>query len=276
MNHPLAQLVRERFADFTAGYLADPGDGFAYRLKIAHTARVTENAVTIAKAEGLPDDLALASTIAANLHDVGRFPQFRNYHTFRDADSANHGLLGVSRILRRHILEGLPRDLKRLILGAVFLHNARSLPPALPRPLELVTRVVRDSDKLDIYSVLIRHFSRTESDHPEITLHCKDDPMRFSPKIMDALLRHEPGDYRDVAFANDFILLVIGWVYDLGFRTSLRLLKERGLTDKLFAFLPDTEQVATYRARVETDLAGLLVSDYLPGERLVAAVKEQS
>lgn len=272
MDHPLARLARQRFETFAAGYLEDPGDTYAYRLKIAHTGRVADFAEEIVREEGLPQDLALAAVIAATLHDVGRFPQYRRYRTFRDAESANHGAYGVSRILRNRMLDGMDRDLRRLVLGAVYLHNKRGLPGTLPEPLSLVSRVVRDADKLDIYELLIRHFTRKDTEHPEISLSCKDEPDKFTPRIIEALLRHEAGDYRDIAYANDFILLVIGWVYDLNFRTSLRILGERRFTERLFALLPPHAPLLSFRGQVEADLARLRQDAYLPGERLKASL----
>ena len=48
------------------------GDGFAYALKVRHTERVAELARRIAAEEKLADRLALAASLAAQLHDVGK------------------------------------------------------------------------------------------------------------------------------------------------------------------------------------------------------------
>jgi len=255
MSDILVNLVAERFEAYATPFLSQPGETFAYRLKIAHTKRVTAFAETIAQKQALPERIALACRLAGLMHDVGRFEQYKTYHTFRDADSANHAALSVKHALREKLLDGLSTDIKRLVLGAVYLHNKRTLPKGLPPDLGTVARVVRDSDKLDIYGVMIRHFAQPNPEHPEVALEVTFDPQAYSPAIIEALLRREPGNYKDIVYANDFMLLVVGWLYDLNFDSSCRLLKESGHIDTLFEMLPKTPALLSFRDQITTDLA---------------------
>jgi hypothetical protein len=251
----LVRTVADRFAIFTEPYVSAPGDSFAFRLKIDHTQRVLGIAEAIAQAEELPKPLALASRLAALMHDVGRFPQYRQFRTFYDPLSTNHAALSIQHVLRHKLLEGVPDKTRRLVLGAIYLHNKRTLPCLTSSDLDTVARVVRDSDKLDIYQVMIQHFAQENPEHPEVTLHVLDDPKAYSPKVIENLLRREPGDYKEIVYINDFKLMIIGWLYDLNFRTSCRLLHERGFLDTLFSSLPDAPAIATYHEQVRRDLA---------------------
>lgn len=255
MNDAQVSMVAERFETYAARFVSQPGDTFAYRLKVDHTERVTAFTETIAREEGLPERLTMACRLAGVLHDVGRFEQYKTFRTFRDAHSANHAALSVKHALREKLLEGVPADIKRLVLGAVFLHNKRSLPQGLPPELDLVSRVVRDSDKLDIYRVMTGHFSNPDPDHPEITFGATEDPQAYSPGIVEALLRHEPGDYRDIVFVNDFMLMVAGWLYDLNFVTSCRILKEHGHIETLFGIMPKLPALRALHEQITSDLA---------------------
>jgi len=255
MNHDLVLQVADRFESFATAFLNDPGETFAFRLKIEHTKRVLANAEHIAREEGLPDRLVIAGRLAALLHDVGRFPQYREFKTFRDPVSANHAALSVTHILREKLLEGVPGDIKRRVLGAVYLHNKRTLPPLRDKELDTVARVIRDSDKLDIYGVMIAHFAQDKPKHPEIALHVKDVPDAYTTKITDTLLRREPGDYADLVYINDFKLMTIGWLYDLNFRASLRMLKQRGHLDTLFESLPKVPAINAFQKQIDEDLA---------------------
>ncbi|MDP2848119.1 MAG: HD domain-containing protein [Humidesulfovibrio sp.] len=255
MSEALVRLVAERFETFAGQFLNDPGDDFAFRLKIAHTKRVQAISETIARDEGLPEHLALAARLAALMHDVGRFPQYRQFRTFRDPDSANHAGLSVTHALREKLLADVPGNIRRLVLGATFLHNKRSLPHLASEDLRTVSRVIRDSDKLDIYSVIIAHFSQENPEHPEVAMNVIDEPRMYTAPVLDALLRREPGDYRTIVYVNDFKLMTIGWLYDLNFRTSCRLLKERAYLDTLFDTLPRDEKLALFRRQISTDLA---------------------
>ncbi|MDR3641370.1 MAG: HD domain-containing protein [Humidesulfovibrio sp.] len=251
----LEHAVAARFAAFTDPYVSAPGDAFAFRLKIDHTLRVLGIAKAIVQAEKLPEHLALACHLAALMHDVGRFPQYRQYRTFRDTVSANHAGLSVRHALREKMLEGATVETRRLVLGAVYLHNKRTLPRLRSAGMDTVARVVRDSDKLDIYQVMIEHFSQKNPPHPEVALDVKDEPGAYSSKVIEAVLRRKPGDYEDIVYINDFKIMTIGWLYDLNFRASCRMLHERGYLETLFAGLPKDTLLNTLREHVRADLA---------------------
>jgi len=255
MSDGLIGLVAERFAAFTAPYLAEPGDLFAYQLKVEHTARVVDLAREICAAEDVAADTALATLLAAQLHDLGRFPQYKTYRTFRDIESANHAALSVTHLLRAHMLDDAPTAIRRLVIGAVYLHNRRELPDGLPAPLDMAARIVRDSDKLDIYRVMIEHFSQPVPEHPEVALHVKLDPDAYTPAVLRALLDRSPGDYTQLVWVNDFKLMTVGWLYDMNCRSSCRILRERGYLETIFASLPDDPGINRVRAQLLGDLA---------------------
>lgn len=255
MSDGLVRLVAERFNAFSGGFLDAPGDGFAYSLKIKHTMRVLGIAEDIAKAENLPVDLSLASRLAALMHDVGRFPQYLQYKTFRDADSANHAALSVRHALRENLLEDVPANIRRMVLGAVYLHNKRNLPSISSAALRTVAQVVRDSDKLDIYGVMIAHFSQENPKHPEVALNVIDAPEKYTPAVLNDLRQRTLGDYRTIVYINDFKLMAIGWLYDLNFRSSCRTLHESGYLDTLFDSLPEDGEIADFRRQVNQDIA---------------------
>ena len=129
------------------------------QLKIDHTMRVLEFARQIAGPKGRAAGLRELAELAALFHDVGRFPQYARYRTFHDQMSVNHAYQGVVTLKQHRVLEDLPAAGRRLVLGAVALHNRRSLPRGLPRELKDITQMVRDADKLDIFQVMLAHFN---------------------------------------------------------------------------------------------------------------------
>jgi hypothetical protein len=258
MSVDLIELVAQRFRAFAEPYLSEPGDGFAYRLKIEHTARVEALAATIGSASALPGHIQLAARIAALLHDVGRFPQYKQYRTFRDSESANHAALSVRHALREHMLAGVPKDIKRLALGAVFLHNVRSLPPSLPADTMTVARILRDSDKLDIFRVMIAHFSQENPEHPEVALDVKPHPTAYSQDVLTQLQNGKTGDYRHIVWVNDFKLMAVGWIYDMNFRHSCQILQDLGHLDTIFESLPKDPPLLSLRSLINAHLASRL------------------
>jgi hypothetical protein len=260
MSEALIELVAQRFRSFAEPFLAEPGDDFAYRLKVEHTGRVSAIAADIADASGVSERVGLAARLAALLHDVGRFPQYKEFRTFRDAESANHALLSVRHALRQDMLADVPRDIRRMVLGAVYLHNVRTLPATLPPETMAVARLVRDSDKLDIFSVMIAHFSEKDPKHPEVALHVKPHPTAYSQAVLEGLLNGETGDYRHIVWVNDFKLMVAGWLYDLNYAHSCKLLRERGYLDTIFDSLPADPQIVALRRQIMGHLAQRLAS----------------
>ena len=76
-------------------------------LKIEHTHKVCAVMDILAAGEGLtPNEAHIASRVAL-LHDVGRFPQYRRWRTFRDSDSDNHARLAIEVIREQRLLDDL-------------------------------------------------------------------------------------------------------------------------------------------------------------------------
>lgn len=94
------------------------------KLKQIHTYKVVENCQALGEALHLsPHDLALAKMIGL-FHDIGRFTQFVKYRTFNDAQSENHGALGVRILHDIPLMKRLdPEDLK-VLKFAIANHNA--------------------------------------------------------------------------------------------------------------------------------------------------------
>lgn len=88
----------DEFTRYTNSYLIY---GDMIKLKIDHTLRVVDNAVELAKNLSLPEDkIEIVRTIGL-LHDIGRFEQWKNYQTFYDVDSVDHGNYGYEVLKKR-------------------------------------------------------------------------------------------------------------------------------------------------------------------------------
>ena len=84
------------FTAFADGHLTGKEDFDYYiRLKRDHSLRVLENGCDIVRNEGISGEAGELASLASLYHDIGRFPQFARYNTYKDADSKHHGRLGV-------------------------------------------------------------------------------------------------------------------------------------------------------------------------------------
>ena len=214
------------------------------RLKEEHTSRVCDNAVRIAADLHLPVREALLAEISALFHDVGRFPQYQQYKTYRDSASVNHAALGASVLLKQDVLRGLPPQEQQTIVRVVALHNAFAVPPGLDAGILRLVEIVRDADKLDIWDVFIEYLAQDPADRPTaVGLELPDVP-EYSEAVMASLRRREMVRLDSLRTINDFKLLQLAWIYDLNTPPALRILEERNIIARLGATLPANDETS--------------------------------
>jgi hypothetical protein len=212
-----------------------------FDLKEIHTRKVCEAARLIAGNEE-PRRLMLAET-AALCHDLGRFPQFREYRTFKDSDSVNHAQLSAEILKQGQLLDFLPKEERQAVITAVRLHNVFQVRAGLSPQTEDLLRIVRDADKLDIWRVFIEYYNAPEEERASAAGLGFADLPTCSPDVLAAVASGELVPLSILKTLNDFKLLQLSWLYDINFRTTLCLIKERGVLEQLAATLPKEEPV---------------------------------
>jgi len=215
------------------------GEGTLHPLievKRVHSIRVRDNGSRIADELGWEGVLRDTAVAACLLHDTGRFPQFREYGTYYDGASVDHGNLG-EKVLREkfpwEVLEGI--GVKEIILEAVRLHNKKILPDTLPESVVPVARIVRDSDKIDVFRLVRRHVEegRIHDLLPRIEIRNE-----YSYGLLKELAEEGSGSYRNVTTLADFLLVQLSWAFDLNYRPSFRILEEDGVFSWIAGHLP--------------------------------------
>ncbi|HWQ62659.1 MAG TPA: HD domain-containing protein [Negativicutes bacterium] len=169
-------------------------------------------------------------------HDVGRFRQATVYRTFNDRTSVDHGRLGVEELLTAGgAAEVAPDDWDALAF-AVRWHNAAALPDQPDPRFILHGRIIRDTDKLDIYRVL--------PPGPPVD--------GCSPRLVDDFLAGRPLYYENIQTADDRKLIMISWLCDVNFPWTVREIASRGYTDRLLASLPPTPALSAIKAKLDS------------------------
>jgi hypothetical protein len=245
----------EWFQSFTRSYLqGTPEDQRNFRIKVDHSLRVLDNAVKIGEAIGLSSPLSFLSRVAALFHDVGRFPQYARYRTFNDTTSANHARLGVDVLRTRNALSRMNPRHRRLVLAAIFLHNRRAVPAGLRSDLDTLVRIIRDADKIDIFSVLISHMKPNSPQNGVVTLSLKPHPSAYTEKILHDVQCGKMGFYNELVWINDLKLFLCSWVYDLNFSITRKMVLELGYIQDLLNLLPKDGQFLALKDRLESHL----------------------
>ena len=96
-------------------------------------------------------DIELA-TIIGLLHDIGRFEQFKIYHTYDDSISIDHASYGVKILFENNLIKQFWKDETdyEIIKFAIENHNKYEITNTCNQRALMHAKLIRDTDKLDI------------------------------------------------------------------------------------------------------------------------------
>lgn len=244
MNREDLERLNTWFSSYCERFTADAGaDPRPYAVKMEHTGNVCGNILRIAGTLSLGAAGTALAEIVALFHDIGRFPQYQRYGTFRDSISVNHAALGAKVLLEERVLAGLPEREQRIITNAVTLHNVLTLPDGLDDEVLLYTKLIRDADKLDIWRVFEEYYALPVPERSDVIGLALPEAPGYNEAVLGRLLEGRMVEHVMISCQNDFRLLQLSWAYDLNFPGSFRILSERGSIDALAAKLPVNDRI---------------------------------
>ena len=204
-------------------------------LKIAHIYRTSEKAKWLAEKLKLNQEDILLAELIGLLHDIGRFEQIKQYNTFFDKDSINHGEYGVKILFD----DGLIRDsdYDEIIKKAIMNHN-RNRSKDINNSRELThCKIIRDADKLDIYYVLLN--DSIEAAYP-LDRYPKEP---ISKEIKNEFISNHQIDYGNVKTCVDLLIGQIAYLFDINYLYSLEKIKEANYINEIIKrFHPEKEE----------------------------------
>jgi HD superfamily phosphodiesterase len=205
--------------------------------------------------------MLLFETIAL-FHDLGRFPQYYHYKTYKDQDSKNHAELSVKELKKHGVLEILPYEEQELIYTAIMHHNIAHLPENMRKDELFFSKLLRDADKVDILYVVTEHYKNIRQEK-NTTVHLGlDESPEISDHILDSFLRQEIILVGDMHYVNDFKVMQLAWVNDLNFAPSLQLIIEADYFETIIRSLPEgdkREKISEHMHKVIEQKLGELV-----------------
>ncbi|OGV39631.1 MAG: hypothetical protein A2020_02895 [Lentisphaerae bacterium GWF2_45_14] len=225
-------------------------------IKRFHTFEVLTFASELASSLELDDEMSFISCVTALGHDIGRFEQYKKYRTFNDAISVNHGELSVKVMNDTGFLDGVSTVARNIIISAVKHHNIMEIPSGMDKESSLVTKIIRDADKLDIYRVVLGRYNSPDPDTGHSIVLGLDESGGIAEWIIDSVLKRQKIPMKRLRTVNELKMLQIGWVFDLNFPYSLRKLKEKNYIPAIFSSIPDSVRNKT----VETDVMNYINS----------------
>lgn len=196
--------------------------------KYYHTYRVVEYSEQISKAENLNENDIKLAKVCALLHDIARFPQAMEYGTFNDYKSFDHGDKGYEILLENnYILNYLEnKEEQKICLKAIKNHNKVVVEDDLTERELYFTKLVRDSDKIDIINIQqnIVNDGKKEIFAPILEAVRNRHLYKIQPKnpIPNIVSR---------------ILMQICFIFDLNFKKSFEIIKDKKIIERKIKIL---------------------------------------
>ncbi len=247
------QHLRKTFSEYARTFLTGrPDFDRNIQLKLDHTLRVADFTAALCRRHFAGDAaLARQAAAAALCHDWSRFEQLRQFNTFNDAASFNHGRRSRELIESQHRLDVLAPEERTAVAFAVEFHNALTPPPPPSPAAGRLLAIVRDADKFDIIRILAG--CAAAPDNPTVTLELIPD-RRLSPEIEERLRRGEAPAYSELRTTADFFASRLLWAGELNFSFTREAFRRDGCFRRLAAAVAPSPVVSALLAAAESAL----------------------
>ena len=186
--------------------------------KYNHSIRVMNLCRKYAKKLNYSDsDIELAEIIGI-LHDIGRFEQYQQYHSFNDRETFDHAEYGVKLLFEDGLITRFTNRVSDydLIKYAIENHNKIEINECNNEKYVKFAKFIRDIDKLDII-YLCGYLGE---------FNCVSNDDLISDKVMNCLKENRPIKSEDVLNNNDFLAMFFGFVFDINNDIVLKEFKQ--------------------------------------------------
>jgi hypothetical protein len=199
-----------------------------------------------------PGDAELGIS-ACLLHDTGRFSQYKDFGTYYDGASVDHGDRGHEVLRAEFPGDCADTEAREVILQAVRWHNKKSLPDLAPEVAPFC-RLVRDADKLDVFFLVQRRMDEGTVEDL-LPRHKMDAPL--SEPLLREVEENWSGSYKNASSLLDFMLIQLTWALDINYAPALRALEDSGILIRMRDRFPKEA-----RAQVLLDRLFERIEDY--------------
>lgn len=231
------------------------------KLKEDHTYRVCKNIRMIGREMNLDEKHLQIGEAIALFHDIGRFEQFKKYKTFNDRRSQNHAKLSVEILKHVDILSRLPNKERTIICKAISYHNLLELPVEEKTICLFYAKLLRDSDKLDIWFTVIDYYKKRHlHPNPALELELPDTP-EYSMDFVKSIMMDKCTDTSKIKTYNDMKISLLSWIFDINFIPTYQLILRYKYIDGIVELLPNTEDIRKAHTHIDIYVKKKLTGD---------------
>ena len=222
-----SEKTEKWFNDYVDSFRIEGELARMQELKRRHSFRVQRLASAIAESlEWREENDAWIAHAVGLLHDTARFSQYRDYQTFQDSASFDHGDRGAEILAGLFDWEGIDRGDKEKVLAAVRHHNKIEIPADVPLSIYRWCALIRDADKIDVFRMVQ---SRIDNGTVYEMLPRHKKVSGLSPALVEEVRATGRGSYANARSLQDYRLIQLTWVLDLNYPVSVVTLKEEGI-----------------------------------------------
>lgn len=197
--------------------------------KQIHSIRVMNISKQIAESLKLSKQEIELACLIGLLHDIARFKQYTEYKTYKDADSFDHGDIGVKLLKTKNFIRKFVKEEKydNIIYKSIKNHNKFKIEEGLSKEELLFSRIIRDADKIDIIFQATCIFYIGEEEIIENSYITDKIYDQFNNK---SLIKREKNQKLDGV---DKVLSIIAFIFDINFKRSFEIIEQKDYINKI-------------------------------------------
>ncbi len=194
--------------------------------KYKHSYSVSDLMAELAFRLNLSKEEVILAKIIGLLHDLGRFEQLRDYHSFSDQNIDHADESCVYLFEKGHIRDFMEDDTYDAVIErAIRYHNKYELPELEAKEL-LFSKMIRDMDKVDIYKQVAVNYEMVF------------DVDELSENVLKQFEQLTLIDIKYAKKKSDIVVETLAFIFDINFEESYDILVE---TDNFDLFLSTVE-----------------------------------
>lgn len=271
------ELCSNYYKKWFLNYVSKYGHDSEIIIKRDHSMRVAYYMKEMFSSFGLDNDYQLLGDFIGLYHDIGRFEQWEQYHTFYDQNSVDHADFSVKQLFTYNKIQEIlsERNYDLIIYNAIKYHNKINLPHkysikdesvftnnvSLKQCVQNYQKYLHEYQSIhNLYCMAIRDTDKIDILHQYFisTYLLKADELPVSEKIASDFLTNKPIKKEDRKNVNDSLLLRLAFINDMNLTYSLKVLKEGNYIDKIKEVYPYIEPVKEYFEHANRRLDELL------------------
>ncbi|MBO4246143.1 MAG: HD domain-containing protein [Bacilli bacterium] len=210
--------------------------------KYDHSYHVYGFGEAIMAAEGFSEYETKLGLIACMYHDIGRFYQWTNYHTYMDADSIDHASLSAE-IFKKEIAPKLSLNEEDIntIFDAIYYHNKFDVSNVGGISKKILS-LVRDADKIEI----MNRMYITTLDNPMDPIPTSYDKV-IPQNIVDDTLGGRMLSNKDIITPCLRTVRHLSWINDINFNSTIQMIVDLDIFNRKYELVRSHENEQNLR-----------------------------